>query len=39
MVDDVELNCDGARDVGMRAVWFRSTKQAIDEIESTLAGA
>jgi putative hydrolase of the HAD superfamily len=37
MIDDVELNCDGARDVGMSAVWFQSTEQAIDEIEAALA--
>jgi putative hydrolase of the HAD superfamily len=36
-VDDVELNCDAARAAGMQAVWFRSTDQAIDEIESALA--
>jgi putative hydrolase of the HAD superfamily len=37
LVDDIELNCDGARELGMRAVWFRSTDQAIAEIESALA--
>ncbi|HWF75145.1 MAG TPA: HAD family phosphatase [Solirubrobacteraceae bacterium] len=35
-IDDVELNCDAARALGMRAVWFRSTDQAIEEIESAL---
>jgi putative hydrolase of the HAD superfamily len=35
-VDDVELNCEAARAVGMHAVWFRSTEQAIEEIESAL---
>ncbi|HWF34313.1 MAG TPA: HAD family phosphatase [Solirubrobacteraceae bacterium] len=35
-VDDVELNCEAARSVGMHAVWFRSTEQAIEEIESAL---
>ena len=36
-IDDIELNCDAARALGMRAVWFRSTDQAIEEIESALA--
>ena len=35
-VDDVEINCDAARGLGMAAVWFRSTEQAIDEIEAAL---
>jgi epoxide hydrolase-like predicted phosphatase len=37
MVDDVEVNCTAARELGLRAVWFRSTDQAIDEIEAALA--
>ncbi|HWF50300.1 MAG TPA: HAD family phosphatase [Solirubrobacteraceae bacterium] len=37
LVDDIELNCDAARAMGMHAVWFRSTDQAIEEIESALA--
>ena len=36
-IDDLEANCDGARAVGMRAVWFQSTEQAIEEIEAILA--
>jgi putative hydrolase of the HAD superfamily len=36
LVDDIELNCDAARRLGMRAVWFRSTEQAISEIEAAL---
>jgi putative hydrolase of the HAD superfamily len=36
-LDDVELNCEAARALGMHAVWFRSTDQAIEEIESALA--
>lgn len=36
-LDDLEANCDGARAVGMRAVWFQSTEQAIEEIEAILA--
>jgi epoxide hydrolase-like predicted phosphatase len=38
LVDDIELNCDAARELGMSAVWFRSTEQAIEEIEAALAG-
>jgi len=38
-VDDTEINCDAARELGMHAVWFRSTAQAIDEIEQALAAA
>lgn len=36
LIDDVELNCDGARALGIRAVWFRDTEQAIEEIEAAL---
>ena len=39
MVDDVELNCDGARDVGMSAVWFQSNEQTIDAIEAALSAS
>jgi putative hydrolase of the HAD superfamily len=39
LVDDIELNCEAARALGMQAVWFRSTDQAIEEIESALAFA
>jgi epoxide hydrolase-like predicted phosphatase len=37
LVDDIEINCDAARQLGMRAVWFRSTDQAVAEIERALA--
>jgi putative hydrolase of the HAD superfamily len=37
LIDDIEANCDGAREVGLRAVWFRSTEQAIADTEATLA--
>jgi putative hydrolase of the HAD superfamily len=37
LIDDVELNCDAARELGMRAVWFRETDQAIEEVEAALA--
>jgi putative hydrolase of the HAD superfamily len=35
-IDDVEVNCDGARRLGMGAIHFRSTEQAIEEIEAAL---
>lgn len=35
-VDDLKHNCDGANELGMKTVWFRSTEQAIDEIEAAL---
>lgn len=39
MVDDLEDNCAAAVRLGMRAVVFRSTDQAIAEIEAALDGA
>jgi len=36
-VDDMEVNCDAARELGMQTVWFRSNAQAIGEIERLLA--
>lgn len=38
-VDDVPECVDGARAVGMRAVLFRGTRQAIAGVETLLAGA
>jgi putative hydrolase of the HAD superfamily len=35
-VDDVELNCTAARELGLDAVWFQSTEQAIADIERAL---
>ena len=35
-VDDVEINCQAARELGMEAIHFRSTAQAIESIESEL---
>jgi putative hydrolase of the HAD superfamily len=35
-IDDVELNCEGARQLGITAVRFRSTEQAIEQIEAAL---
>ena len=39
LIDDIELNCDAAREFGMSAVWFRSNEQAIADIEAALAAA
>jgi putative hydrolase of the HAD superfamily len=36
LIDDIELNCQGARDVGIAAVWFRSDEQAIADVEAAL---
>jgi putative hydrolase of the HAD superfamily len=36
-VDDVEVNCEGARRSGMRAVHFRENAQAIADIRAMLA--
>jgi putative hydrolase of the HAD superfamily len=35
-VDDIELNCEGARKAGMSAVHFRDNEQAIGEIRELL---
>jgi putative hydrolase of the HAD superfamily len=39
IIDDFEHNCEAARELGLSAVWFRSTEQAIDEVESILNSA
>ena len=36
-VDDIAINCDAAREVGMTAVVFETTEQARAEIELALA--
>jgi epoxide hydrolase-like predicted phosphatase len=36
-IDDVELNCQVARELGMEAIWFRSSEQAIAEVEAQLS--
>jgi putative hydrolase of the HAD superfamily len=36
-VDDIEVNCQVARELGMRPVWFQTTEQAIADIEAALA--
>jgi epoxide hydrolase-like predicted phosphatase len=35
-VDDLQANCDGARAIGIEAVLFRCTEQAIADMESIL---
>jgi epoxide hydrolase-like predicted phosphatase len=37
LVDDIELNCTAARELGMHAVWFKSSEQAIADVEAALA--
>ncbi len=39
LIDDIEINCEAARQLGMQAVWFRSTEQAIQETEAALMEA
>jgi epoxide hydrolase-like predicted phosphatase len=36
-VDDFEINCAAARELGMRAVRFESAEQAIEQIEAALS--
>ncbi len=36
-IDDIEVNCEGARALGIRAVHFRDAEQAIPEIRRALA--
>jgi putative hydrolase of the HAD superfamily len=36
LVDDVEMNCEAARKLGLTAICFRSTEQAIADIEAAL---
>jgi putative hydrolase of the HAD superfamily len=35
-VDDVELNCTAARELGMTAIWFQDSDQTIAEIAAAL---
>ena len=39
LIDDVEVNCEAARQIGMLAVRFESTGQAIGEVERLLGRA
>jgi epoxide hydrolase-like predicted phosphatase len=36
LIDDIEANCTGARAVGIHAVWFQSSEQAIADTEAAL---
>ncbi len=38
LLDDIELNCTAARELGLTAIWFRSTEQAIADVEAALQG-
>lgn len=38
-LDDLDVNCEAARELGMHAVQYRDPEQAIAEIESVLAGS
>ena len=38
-VDDIEVNCDAAREAGMSAVVFRDTEQAIADVRVLLGAA
>jgi putative hydrolase of the HAD superfamily len=35
-IDDMDVNCDAAREIGMAAVQFQSNEQAIAEVEALL---
>jgi epoxide hydrolase-like predicted phosphatase len=35
-VDDLQINCQAAEELGITAVWFRDAEQAIAEIETAL---
>jgi putative hydrolase of the HAD superfamily len=37
LIDDIEINCQAARELGMSAVWFRDAEQAMAETEAALA--
>jgi putative hydrolase of the HAD superfamily len=38
-VDDVEVNCEAARELGMTAVHFRENEQAIAEVRAAVDGS
>ncbi len=38
-VDDLERNCDAAREAGMHAVHYRSADQAISEVRAALGAS
>lgn len=35
-IDDLEINCEAAAALGMHPVWFRSTEQAMADLEAAL---
>jgi putative hydrolase of the HAD superfamily len=37
-IDDFEHNCAAAREVGLTAIWFRDTEQAIVDVRAALDG-
>jgi putative hydrolase of the HAD superfamily len=37
LIDDIEVNCTGARALGIHAVWFQSSAQVIADTEAALA--
>ena len=37
LIDDIELNCKAAEQLGIRSIWFRATGQAIDDALAALA--
>ena len=37
-IDDTEINCEAARELGIQTVHFRDNEQALAEIETALAG-
>ncbi len=37
-IDDLQINCEAAAALGMRAVWFQDTEQAIRDVEAALNG-
>jgi HAD superfamily hydrolase (TIGR01509 family) len=38
-IDDIDVNIEAAESLGMTGVHFRSTEQAIADIEAALAGS
>jgi putative hydrolase of the HAD superfamily len=36
LIDDIEVNCAAARELGLGAVWFRSNEQALADVEAAL---
>ncbi len=39
LIDDIEGNCDAARELGIEAIWFRCNDQTISETEERLGSA